>query len=125
MDLLLHFLHDLIVMAKDLVFLHCRHDPNCSAVVDKRFDYHTLQLMTRGRVEVWYGPRREELGPAAAWPAYPGPRIRFHAAASVGGGGRTATPRSTARGFNAGARTGCCSAGRSGYGPRRRRRWRR
>ena len=84
MDLLPHLLHDPIGMAKDLVFLHCQHAPRCDAVVDKRFDYHTLQLMTRGRVELRYGARREVVGPAAAWPAYPGPRIRFGAAAAGG-----------------------------------------
>ena len=77
MDSLTRFLHDVLIMTRDLVFLHCGYSARCTAVVDKRFDYHTLQLMTRGRVEVWYGRRREVMGPAAAWPAYPGPRVRF------------------------------------------------
>lgn len=71
-------------MKKDLSFLHCGHNPRCTAHVDKRFDYHTLQLMTRGRVELWYDNRREVIESAGAWPCFPGPWTRFHAADAGG-----------------------------------------
>ena len=67
-------------MARDLVFLHCRSTPRCIARVDKVFDYFTLQLMTRGRIELCVDGKPQRLGPTAAWPCYPGPRIAFHPA---------------------------------------------
>lgn len=66
-------------MLDGLTFLHCRHDPRCVARVDKRFDgYHTLQLMTRGTVELFYDGRRHEMAGCWFWPCFPGPHIRFH-----------------------------------------------
>lgn len=65
-------------MADDLVFLHAQHRPDCVASVDKRFEYHTLQLMTRGAVDLWYDAYDHELRGAWTWPCYPGPWIRFH-----------------------------------------------
>lgn len=65
-------------MLDDLIFLHGGHTPSCIASVDKRFDYHTLQLMTSGAVELFYGDRRYELSGVWMWPCYPGPHIRFH-----------------------------------------------
>lgn len=62
-----------------LTFLHCRHDPACTAVVDKHFvGYCSLQLITRGRVQLSYDDRRHTLGRRWAWLCYPGPHIRFH-----------------------------------------------
>ena len=70
-------------MKSDLIFLHCGTNPQCSARVDKRFaDYFTLQLMTAGAVELFYDETRHEMGCEGGhhwfWPAFPGPRIRFH-----------------------------------------------
>jgi AraC-like DNA-binding protein len=62
-----------------LVFLHCDHFPRCRATVDKHFpDYFTLQLMSRGSIELFYDQQRYELTGAWFWPAGPGPHIRFH-----------------------------------------------
>ena len=65
-------------MPEDLTFLHARYRAECVATTDKRFDYHTLQLMTRGAVVLSYDRRAFELRGAWTWPGYPGPRIRFH-----------------------------------------------
>lgn len=74
-------------MSFGLHFLHCGAYPHCSARVDKHFDgYHTLQLMTSGAVELFYDEKRRELrcdDQNWFWPAFPGPRIRFHAAREV------------------------------------------
>lgn len=68
-------------MAHDLIFLHHGHYPQCTAKVDKHFDgYSTLQLMTRGRLELWYDRQRHALEGPVVWPAFPGPWIRFHRA---------------------------------------------
>jgi AraC-like DNA-binding protein len=72
--------------SSDLRFLHCGSDPGCTATVDKTFDdYYTLQFMEQGggAVEVWYDDRCYTLNSESSawfWPAFPGPRIRFHAA---------------------------------------------
>jgi len=80
-------------MPQDLVFLHSGATPECSARVDKHFvDYWTLQFMEAGAVELSYGDTN--CGEAAGglrcidgggwiWPAFPGPRIRFHPARDV------------------------------------------
>lgn len=68
----------MISQANNLRFLHGSHRPRCIASVDKRFDYHTLQLMTRGTVELAYGQNVHRLEGGWAWPAFPGPTIRFH-----------------------------------------------
>jgi AraC-like DNA-binding protein len=65
-------------MAQDLVFLHGRHTPKTIACVDKRFDYHTLQLMSAGSVRISYDDRAAVLEGAWVWPCMPGPQIRFH-----------------------------------------------
>ncbi|HEX9998361.1 MAG TPA: AraC family transcriptional regulator [Abditibacterium sp.] len=68
----------------DLIFLHCNHDPHCRARVDKHFEgYHTLQLMESGAVELFYDADKFDLEIPSFWPAFPGPRIRFHAARGV------------------------------------------
>ena len=69
-------------MSADLIFLHGAHFPRCTARVDKRFDgYYTIQLITAGAVELCYDETRQVVEPVTYWPAYPGPRIRFHTAA--------------------------------------------
>jgi AraC-like DNA-binding protein len=86
MSALWYYLLKTMAIANDLIFLHSRHEPDCRARVDKHFDgYYTLQFIERGggAVEVWYGDARYGLDArdgAWFWPAYPGPRIRFHAA---------------------------------------------
>ncbi len=65
-------------MRDDLTFLHGNHTPRCIATVDKRFDYHTLQFMVRGGIELFYDDARHELRGAWLWPCHPGPWIRFH-----------------------------------------------
>lgn len=64
-------------MPADLIFLHGRHRPRCIATVDKRFDYYTLQLMSRGCVELFYDEQRTLMEGAWLWPCHPGPHIRF------------------------------------------------
>lgn len=65
----------------DLRFLHSRSTPCCTARVDKHFvGYHTLQFAETGSVELFYDNTRHLLGPGTLWTAFPGPRIRFHAA---------------------------------------------
>ena len=58
----------------DIVFLHAMEVARCTASVDKSFDYHTLQVMTSGRIVVGYDRRRHELEGRWAWPAMPGVR---------------------------------------------------
>ena len=65
-------------MRDELVFLHGGTSARCIATVDKRFDYHTVQLLTAGAVELYYDDQRFVLSDAALWPCYPGPYIRFH-----------------------------------------------
>lgn len=66
-------------MLDDLIFLHGKHTPACIATVDKHFDYHTIQVLTGGAVELFYDDQRYELaGGAWLWPCHPGPWIRFH-----------------------------------------------
>jgi len=65
-------------MATDLTFLHGHRTIECNASVDKHFTYHTLQLMVRGGVELFYDDARHEMADVWMWPCYPGPRIRFH-----------------------------------------------
>lgn len=66
----------------EIRILHCAHMPRCRARVDKRFRaYSTLQYCTAGAVDLHYGPLHHRIEPGWLWPAYPGPRIRFHPAA--------------------------------------------
>ncbi len=75
-------LYFLIMLDRGLVFLHFAHIPHCRARVDKHFDgYCTLQLMTRGRLEVRYGDWTQVMSGGWFWPHYPGPRIRVERAA--------------------------------------------
>jgi AraC-like DNA-binding protein len=55
--------------------------PACTAIVSKRFDYHTLQFASAGRVELSYDDARVELDGPHLWPAFPGPYVRFQRAA--------------------------------------------
>ena len=65
----------------NLSFLHAKCMPLCDARVDKFFvGYHTLQFVSRGQVELFYGAERHLLESGSLWTAFPGPRIRFHAA---------------------------------------------
>jgi AraC-like DNA-binding protein len=85
MDFLAMFWYYLFRMMalNDLTFLHCNHEPVCTARVDKRFvGYYTLQFGVSGGVELFYDGARHVLddGGAWFWSAFPGPRIRFHAA---------------------------------------------
>lgn len=81
MDSATLLLHYLITMPSELIFLHGTHFERCTAVLDKRFDgYCSLQLISAGAVELLYDDERHLLGPGSYWPAYPGPRIQFHAA---------------------------------------------
>jgi AraC-like DNA-binding protein len=71
-------LYYLIMRDIGLAFLHCDHFPRCKAVVDKHFpDYCTLQLMSRGGIELTYDEQRYELKGSWLWPCWPGPLIRF------------------------------------------------
>lgn len=81
MDSATVLLHYLNTMSNDLIFLHGACTRHCTARVDKYFDgYFSIQLITSGEVELFYDDARQLLAPATYWPAYPGPRIRFHAA---------------------------------------------
>ena len=74
-----------IMWWRDLVFLHGSHHARCTAVIDKRFvGYCTLQLVTAGSVELFYGDERHLLPAGWLWPANPGPLVRFHAAGPEG-----------------------------------------
>jgi AraC-like DNA-binding protein len=66
----------------DLIFLATTREPRCDIRLDKRLDgYHTIQFMTEGGVELFYDDRGYTLqGSAWFWPAFPGPRLRFHPA---------------------------------------------
>jgi len=66
-----------------LTFLTASSVPNCNQTLDKYVvGYYTLQFMERGGVDLAYDDRwtRMDDGRAWFWPAYPGPRLRFHAA---------------------------------------------
>src|SRR4051812_33520237 len=71
-------------MADDLIFLHGRATPQCDAIVDKHFDgYYTLQYMDRGAIDLSYDEQAYRLEGEWFWPAYPGPHIKFRAAAGT------------------------------------------
>jgi AraC-like DNA-binding protein len=70
-----------LIMSTDLSFLHFGHMPHCSARVNKHFaGYYSLQYMSHGSVELAYDDQVRTLSGKWLWPAYPGPRIRFHPA---------------------------------------------
>src|SRR5687767_8361618 len=69
----------------DLTFLYGESVPRCRHHIDKHFvGYYTLQYMSRGAVEVAIGGQRYQLKGRWFWSAWPGPRIRFHAAPGTG-----------------------------------------
>lgn len=65
------------------MFLATSRTPHCQQRLDKHvIGYATLQFVTEGGVQVGYDERWFELPPRPeGWffPAYPGPRLRFHA----------------------------------------------
>ncbi len=66
-----------------LTFLTASSVPECNQTLDKHVvGYYTLQFMERGGVDLAYDDHwtRMDDGRAWFWPAYPGPRLRFHAA---------------------------------------------
>lgn len=65
-------------MINELTLLHASHNPRCIATVDKVFTYYTIQLMTRGQVELFYDQQQTVMQGPWFWPCYPGPHIRFH-----------------------------------------------
>jgi AraC-like DNA-binding protein len=54
--------------------------PECTARIDRYFEYFTLQLMTEGAIELAYGEEKIALQGRWFWFAKSGPRIRFHPA---------------------------------------------
>lgn len=65
----------------DLILLSGERLPHCRAEIDKHFhDYASLQYMARGEVVLWYDSQSYRLKGQGFWSAFPGPRIRFHAA---------------------------------------------
>ena len=83
MDGATEVLHD--VTAVEIVFLHANEMPRCRARVAKAFGYHTLQLMTRGAVRLWYGDESFDMRGRWAWPAGPGHgRVAFGPATDGG-----------------------------------------
>lgn len=64
-------------MFNELTLLHANHNPQCIATVDKVFSYHTIQIMTRGQVELRYDDQQHLLKGKWFWPCYPGPHIFF------------------------------------------------
>lgn len=67
--------------AADLTFLYGESVPRCTHRIDKLFaGYSTLQYMSAGGVELTVGPKVFALEGRWFWSAYPGPRIKFHAA---------------------------------------------
>jgi len=65
----------------ELIFLYGEAVPACTHHIDKQYvGYCTLQYMSAGAVDLWLGTRRYLLEGRWFWSAYPGPRVRFHAA---------------------------------------------
>lgn len=80
MDYPSNLLYYLIMQTTELALLHGSHTAVCRARVDKHFEgYYTLQFMEEGCLELFYGEQRHVLEGSWFWPAYPGPRVRFHA----------------------------------------------
>jgi AraC-like DNA-binding protein len=68
--------------AADLTFLYGQSVPECTHYINKHFEgYQTLQYMAGGAVELRIGSNEHQLAGRWFWSCYPGPRIRFHAAA--------------------------------------------
>jgi AraC-like DNA-binding protein len=67
--------------ADELIFLASTRSPLCSQRLDKHVvGYYTIQFMEQGGVDLAYDDRWRRLEGSWFWPAYPGPRLRFHAA---------------------------------------------
>jgi len=65
-------------MKTRLRLIHWSNNPACSARLDKHFDgYHSLQLITHGRMLLSYDDVTHRLGGTQFWFHYPGPRIRL------------------------------------------------
>jgi AraC-like DNA-binding protein len=65
----------------ELIFLYGEAVPACTHHIDKQYvGYCTLQYMSAGAVDLWLGPRHYRMEGRWFWSAYPGPRVRFHAA---------------------------------------------
>jgi AraC-like DNA-binding protein len=72
-------LHNLTMAGRDeILFLHGSHRPRCIASVDKRFDYHVLQFMARGSIQVRYDGETRVLRGGWTWPCRPGWRVKFN-----------------------------------------------
>lgn len=68
-------------MSAEIIFLHGACYKRCNAVVNKHYKgYYTIQLISAGEVELFYGNTRHVIKPFSYWPGYPGPHTRFHAA---------------------------------------------
>lgn len=64
-----------------IIFLATTYAPRCAVQIDKHLEgYSTIQFMASGGVTVAYDDRAYQLEGAWFWPAFPGPRTRFHAA---------------------------------------------
>jgi len=67
-------------MQHDLIFLASSYALRAQSHIDKHLEgYATIQYMQRGAVELAYDDDVTVLRGAWFWPAYPGPRLRFHA----------------------------------------------
>jgi len=64
-----------------ITFLATTREPHCAVSIDKYLDgYSTIQFMSEGGVALAYDDCSYLLEGAWFWPAYPGPRTRFHVA---------------------------------------------
>jgi AraC-like DNA-binding protein len=74
-------LYIVLATADDLTFLASTRTPLCSQRLDKYVvGYYTIQFMEHGGVDLAYDDRWRRMEGAWFWPAYPGPRLRFHTA---------------------------------------------
>lgn len=64
----------------DVQFLFGQYVPRCTHRVDKFFDYHVLQFLDGGAVDLQLGAERHRLEGRWFWSSYPGPRVAFHVA---------------------------------------------
>ena len=65
----------------DLIFLVASRNPQSRQRLDKHVaGYYTVQYMEGGGVDLAYDDDWTRMEGAWFWPAYPGPRLRFHAA---------------------------------------------
>ena len=67
---------------QNLMFLATTREPSYNYTIDKHLQgYYTMQFMSAGGVELSYDDNFALLEGAWFWPAYPGPRLKFHCAA--------------------------------------------